>query len=209
MAGIDKTYTKSYKNYKDLVDWASKNIFTCPNGMKINPSEYIYPWEEEDFIDNNNIPILNTTMQMDYYLIKYCPLDFVQERMKYVYDKEYYDSIKNGTSEFDTFTKEGKYGKHCKIINKPIISTKRPIGRNTWFVQVYPPEEYFFMSYNESCNKWLWPYELGEFTSNTCHKFKTIKSVIRNILKWQLPIGTIVTVESRYVGLDYKIKITK
>lgn len=31
MAGIDKTYTDSYKDYKEFKDWADKQKLTCLN----------------------------------------------------------------------------------------------------------------------------------------------------------------------------------
>lgn len=206
MAGIDKTYTKSYDDYKKLVEWAKKTVFTCPNGVKLHAIDYIYYWSESDF--NSEIPVLNTSNAFDYFLIKYCPFDFVQERMQYVYSKEFYDSVKNGTSEYDTFTKEGKYGKHCKIIKRPNYMTKTPLGQDKWFIQpIYEAGEDLW--YDEDNDTWLWSYELGEATTNVCWKYKSLKSVIRHILKWKLPIGTILTLHSRYVGIDWIIKITK
>lgn len=33
MAGIDKTYVNNYKDYKDVIDYARKTKFECPNGI--------------------------------------------------------------------------------------------------------------------------------------------------------------------------------
>lgn len=209
MAGIDKTYTNSYKEYTELKEWAKDKVYTCPNGIKLYPKYSIYDfWKEEDFKDKE-LPIMNTSCSMDYFLIKYCPLQFIQDRMKAVYDEDYYNSIKNSTSEYDTFTKEGKYGKHCKVIKKPDVMTKTPIGYKKWFIQLWEPDDYKYIWYNGDKNIWIWSNELGIGESNTCRRFKSIKSVIRNICKWKLPIGTIVKVYSRYVGIDWEFKVTK
>ena len=206
MAAIDKTYTKSYKNYKSLIEWAKDITFTCPNGMKLKPINDVYKcWKEEDF--NTELPVMNTGHSMDYFLIKYCPLKFVQNRMKEVYDEEFYESVKKGTSEYDTFSKEGKYGVKCKCIKRPDITTNRPWGQKEWFVQLNEPNEYNFLWYNEKYDNWVWPYELGYSHGNTCWKFKTIKSLIRHIRKWKLPKGTIVRATSRYVGIDWEFKV--
>ena len=47
----------------------------------------------------------------------------------------------------------------------------------------------------------------GESSSNTyCPSLKSIK---RRILKWKLPVGTIVTLSGMYVGETYKIIVKK
>ena len=50
MAGIDKTYVDNYKDYKDVIDYARKTKFECPNGIIINLSDYLYSEiSKEDF----------------------------------------------------------------------------------------------------------------------------------------------------------------
>jgi hypothetical protein len=211
MAAIDKTYTKSWDEYQDLIKWANENIFTCPDGTKLNISDSIYKhWTKESF-DGTYRPVMNTSHVTDYYLIKYCTLTFVQERMKEVYDNEYVESVKNGTSEFDTFTKEGKYGTKCKLIKQPKKNMRGNTPCNSkknryWFIQIDTPKQYNFIDYCEDENRWIWPDELTSsngWISNTCHRFKTRKAVERNICKWKLPKGTKVTVYGGYIGEEY------
>ena len=80
MAGIDKTYVKTWQEYQDLVNWLEQNQFKCPNGDIIEIPHY--GWSKEDFDGERERPVLNTTQEEDYFLIKYCPLQFVQDRMK-------------------------------------------------------------------------------------------------------------------------------
>ena len=206
MAGIDKTYTSSWLEYQALVDWARKTVFICPDGTKLRPIDYIYRyWKEENF-NGNEIPVMNTSNVCDYFLIKYCPLGFVQERMSEVYSAEYIQSIKDGVSAFDTFSKEGKYGIKYRLIKQPKKPNRCNRTLGYWFVQLLSP----FIHYCEAENRWIWPDELTEtrgWVSNTCHKFKTRRAIERHIRKWKLPKGTIVEVSGGYVGEEYEYLI--
>lgn len=205
MSSVNEIYTDSYNNYKEFVSWAFKNRFTCPNGIKINISNGIFNWKKEDFKNGKFLLVLPTRAVQDYFLIKYCPLQFVQDRMKQIYSEDYYNSIKNGTSKFDTFTKEGKYGTHCKVIKKPDIITKYPWGLTNWYITT----DCVFITYNATYNKWLWKYELGDGISFACYRCKSLKSIIRHINKWKLPIGTKVKAYSKYAGIDWEFIVTK
>ena len=208
MAAIDKTYTTSWNEYQTLIKWAKETTFTCPDGTKLKPIDYVYShWAKEDF-DIMGRPVMNTSYVCDYYLIKYCPLDFVQKRMTEVYDEEYVKSIKNGTSEFDTFKKEGKYGTKFRLIKQPKKGMRgnKPFKYKYWFVQLREPDN-VDLDYNESENRWIWDNELtalNGWSSNTCHRFKTRRALERNIRKWKLPIGTIVRVHGRYIFDKYE-----
>ena len=50
-------------------------------------------------------------------------------------------------------------------------------------------------------------FVIDEWSSSMCIEFKTIKAIKRAILKWKLPVGTIVTCTGRYVEDTYKFKI--
>lgn len=208
MAYIDKTYVSSYEEWKSIIDWCKNNSFTCPNGIVIHPINYCYDpdlskEEVEDWLNESSgeIPIMNTSYSMDYFLIKYCPIELVQNRMKTVYGEEYYNSIKNGTSKFDTFVrKEG--GKHIGWIRKPLTNftyawynryLKKRINRG-YSVQVSGD-----FWYNEDYDYWVDDYELGYHSSNTADtNCRSIKSLIRKVLKWNLPTGTKVRFFGRF-----------
>jgi hypothetical protein len=207
MASIDKTYTSSWKDYCEYRDWASKQKFMCPNGDVIRPIRYLYKLKEEDFDGIREKPIMNTPQTLDYFLIKHCPIKFVYDRMREVYNKEYIDSVLNGTSEWDTFTKEGKYGTKFRMIKHPKdMKANRPYKRNSWFVQLSNDGN---CDYDSDNNRWLWCYELYEpkgWTSNTAH-INTIKALKRHMRKWKLPKGTIVKALGGFIGDEYEFKI--
>lgn len=223
MAAIDKTYVKSYDEWKEIVDYAKNTVFKCPNGQELKLINYVYyPDKQKSEIDEwlseaCEIPVLSTTCTVDYFLIKYCPIKLIQDRMKDVYGETYYNSVKNGTSEYDTFIRpEG--GKHVKYL-------KRPKFKNTvkWFnsytckyirgkysMSVEGPNGEICIFYNESHDTWILPYELGEISSNIADtKCKSVKSVIRKIKKWNLPVGYKIYVYGKHYGEDFEMIVSK
>ena len=107
MAGIDKTYIKSYKDYKEVLDWCKNiDIVIDDYGNKIQPYLWLYNpnLTENDFNkDKNNKQhiIWNTTLIQDLYLIRYCPCKVVQKRIKEVYSSDYIEDVLNFNTKYD------------------------------------------------------------------------------------------------------------
>lgn len=201
MACIDKTYTDSFSDYQKLVEWAKNNKFICPNGLEINILDSIYNRTEESF-KNGEMAVMNTSYTEDYFLIKYCPLEFVQNRMKEVYNKDYYDSIKNGTSEYDKFVYP-EIGTHFTIIRDKCMKHKDYLWKfHRHRIKFDITVEYKDISlwYNEELKRFLLPDELGDPTASWSSKTYTIKALLRYIRKLKLPKGAIVTAQGRYIN---------
>lgn len=205
MAGIDKTYAKSIQEIEEFLDWAEKTNFTCPNGEILKVSDYCYLSKEylkeegvkEEmerwFNEKGEIPIMNTPTYLDYFLIKHCPIKFVQERMEEVYPKDYTDSIKNGTSEWDTFKRPTPGRKLKWIFGKP----KRRRDLRGWLsvhdVKFKDSDDY--PHYNDETRKWIFPGELGTWNTSCADlNCRSIKAITRQILKWGFPEGTTITI---------------
>lgn len=217
MAGIDKTYAKTWEEYETLVEWTKDKEFICPNGMKLYPMNCIYIWEKDDYEKSYNnhkekypnedfeFAVLNTTWAMDYFLIKYCPLEFVQNRLKQAYGKDYVKSILDGTSVFDTYNRN--VGTKVKIIKYPKFGNKGKLcekKRRMKFIEVentYNPHSLNdILWYNEDYDYWVSFNEIGYHTSSMCNKnINSTKAMIRQIRKWKLPKGTIVKWCGRFV----------
>lgn len=204
MAGIDKTYVTTWEDYCAIVEWCNNNSFICPNGTKV--SFFCYGWEEEDFDDNSEIPVFNTSQTQDYFLIKYCPIKVVQDRMREVYPAQYVESILNGTSKFDTFVRPPKINK-LRLIKKPKyknpIKHKNLFGRSYYdcfYVGIKLPEQWgkYPSYYNEDTQQWILPYELGGYGGNSFIRVKSWKALIRRMRTWHLPKGTVINVRFFY-----------
>lgn len=221
MAAIDKTYVSSFEEWKEVMDWARTAKFTCPNGMVLNVIDYCYnsDYTEEEIkewlSEQGEIPVMNTSNELDYFLIKYCPIQLVQDRMRCVYSENYIESVLNGTSKYDKFVKP-EVGKHFKCIKKPLWNYTLK-----WFNQYY--NKYFkgfydvdvmykgnYLWYNEICDCWKLDDELGYSTiSGATVRCHSIKALVRKLKKWNLPVGAIVKVTGKYVGEECEFLVKK
>lgn len=121
-----------------------------------------------------------------------------------------YDLIKAGKLYATPYTnKKYKIGKSFKILTYPQQHYNKPFKCKIWFIDINTPEELGYMWYHQNTNTWDFPEEfvIDDWTSSCCTKYKTIKAIKRAILKWKLPVGTIVTCTGRYVGDIYEFEI--
>lgn len=217
MAGIDKTYINDWNLYLDFIKWAKEyGKFVNPDGSVCNIMKSVYNWWTKEDFDNalergTTIPILNTDMVTDYYLIKYCPFKFVQDRLLDVYSEKYINDIKNGVSKWDNFSKDELCGTHCKAIQIPKYEkckVNRPY-KGVWWIQLDTPKAYSYLDYDHAADVWCWPTELHSCVngcSNTAH-VNTIKALKRKIRKWKLPKGTIVRALGYFVEEEWKFVV--
>lgn len=216
MAGIDKTYCKSYKEYSDLINWAKETVFTCPNGLKLYPNNYIYYWNKNIFNDKDYIPVMNTPEVLDYFLIKYCPFEFVQNTMKKAYTT-FYNEVKQGISDYDKFDiNQVKIATKYKIIKRPSdkLYPYRPHKRlnlrknvDLWCVDNLT-YNYRSFEYSEELKRFIYENELhnDSFSMNKFCKCKTIKALCRQLIKAKIPSGTIIKATGYYVGEQWYFK---
>lgn len=221
MAAIDKTYISSFEDYKKVVEWAKDKSFKLKNGQVIKPYYYIYypditkeewdKWEKEYLEKNPNshfwMVLWNTPTYLDIWLIKNCPFDFIQERLKEQYDYDnFYDLIKIGKSPYDTFERPKSSKK---------ISIRKPYSRrnkNIWWRVEVENDTYDFW-YNSKDNQWYCEEEAMPITSNVCssiHGPLTKKNVYNIVKNWNLPVGTKVIfqgVMKRYLVAFYEATI--
>ena len=144
-------------------------------------------------------------------------------RMKLL-EKSDYERIRDGEL-YTSPTLEGTYeiGKHFNIVKRPFYqnicnypiryTNKDGVKRQPeWDISIKVPND-DYMWWHNSSKIGTWDFS-SEFVENcrwsssesTCPSLKSLK---RRILKWKLPVGTIVTLRGGYVGEDYKIIVKK
>lgn len=204
MAGIDKTYTDSFKNYKEFKEWADTQKLTFFDGLTVCIGDWVWEYKEEDF-SNGEIPIMNTPTWLDIYLIQNCKSQFVLDRMKSVYEEDSYrkfqtiDLTSNPPVNFEQNRKiKIKRGKRTKF---PLHS-KPYNGKTKWWLQC---DDDF--GYNVETKKWSsfdTPYP---HTTNTAH-ITSIKSLVRHLRKQYLPKGITFSLSGRYIGEEYVVSVS-
>ncbi len=203
MASIDKTYTDSYKNYKEFKDWANTQKLTFFDGLTVCIGDWVWNYEEEDFSDGE-IPIMNTPTWLDIYLIQNCKVKFVLDRMKSVYDGRSYNYLQSIDL---TATPPSNFKQNRKIVIKRDKETRFPLhskpygGKTKWWLQ---NNENF--RYNDGTKTWSSSSNYYPYNTNTAH-IKSIKGVIKHLRKQYLPKGVIFELLGRYVGEDYVVLI--
>lgn len=210
MASIDKIYA-NFKEYQSLLDWAKGKEVTFFDGSSKKIEDYVYDhWDENDFKEVDR-PVMNTPTWLDSYLIKHCPLSFVIERMKEVYDEEDYSMLeKLNLTAFPEGLQRGRKVKietHSRsrfpIHNVPFKSSrgKAKSRKVKWWLQC-DNRNYW---YNDGTKVWT-DYKLYPANTNTS-LHKSLKSLVRFLRKQYLPAGIEFIVSGRYVGEEYKIKV--
>lgn len=206
MAGIDKTYTDNYEEYKTFKEWADKQVVTFFDGHTECIGDWVWKLEKSDF-DNGEIPIMNTPTWLDIYLIQNCKSEFVIERMKGVYGKNFdeYKNLKNLNKIPKGYKKNRKIvitnGDMCKFpFNKKMF--RYPIGGKTkWWLQC---EDSFW--YNSETKTWVGWDDFYPHDTNTAH-IKSTRALVRYLRKQYLPKGLKFRISGRYVGEDYIVEI--
>ena len=235
MAGIDKTYISSYEDYKKIIDWCKGKSFTLKDGSVIIPSNYIYSpdiTEEQWNVDKKAYEdkykgwtyervLWNTPTYFDIWLIRNCPFDFIQERLKEQYggswskaafteynDTSLYEQIKNGTSIFDTYQRNG-LGWKSKVKFHKIAGTEIRDKNVFYWIDINP---YWLVknhdnttssyNYNERTDSWNVYEEALPWTSSALYHggYLSNKKIVRMIKKWNFPKGTIVNFTCFYKG---------
>ena len=222
MAGIDKTYIKSYSQYREICDWCRlQGVVTDQFNNTFSPYDFIYKkydensddlveYDEEFFFDYFNhhkeFALWNTPTYFDIYLIKNCPIGFIQDRLKEQYGEEY-DAIKNNNSIYDNFKRNGIRNPHFSIKYKG-LNLQFKDDKLSWFIEIINEP---CMFYDDGANEWYFYQEckkgIGNLSSACFLRYYGNMSPqrIRRILnKWNLPKGTILRFRANYKWKIFK-----
>lgn len=124
MAAIDKIYVKTYEEYIQFKEWCEKQpALKDKYGKEVKISAYLYTqWDKECWKEGDH-PVVQAPYYVDAYIIRNCPLDFIQRELMINYGyktqediNKMYDFVINRSEEDQKLIDEanGKYP------NKPI-----------------------------------------------------------------------------------------
>lgn len=224
-------HLRDYLYYPDLTkeewdEWhdnaitdAEKN-YNNPEYVKQCKELYGEDWEfdAEKFFD---VVLWNTSTYVDIWLIRNCPFEEIQDRLKEQYsggwskgaftDHNYdnlHEQIKNRISVYDTYQRNG-LGWNAKVKFHTYYGSSIRDKKCLYWIEVNPywignrKTEFDIIDspwYNEYDNMWYWRLEAMPCTSNyMIHKgYLSKKKIVRMIKRWNLPKGSIVKFECDY-----------
>lgn len=181
---------KSYER-GDFKDYVEEGIWTKEEYDNFDPSRYV------------EVPVMNNPLHIDIFLIRNCPLDYIQKRLKEQYSREYEDILKH-TSIFDTYQRNG-LGKNIKVkFPKQLhIGGKiRGYVSNIEFPLESGNKKFDFTHFDYYNNYWSSfrePYRaencLKQNNDNVYFRdtVKSKKALFRKLQGWDLPEGSKVT----------------
>jgi hypothetical protein len=227
MAALDKTYVNK-EQLLEAIEWAKKvDKATLEDGSTFYPINFICGyndiddpafWEKE----KKEYVLWNTPTWYDRWLWLNCPLSFVQERLQVQYDSYTlevfeswtYEEPVNRKKKYTFLTVPTGYG-YKWFMNNARYNCRWPRNSKqlTYYIEVKCPDEEFDRGYNKEVGQWYPDFDFlpcrDEFIWQKYHKrIPSKKSIMRQLDKWDLPKGTIVTVGTmKYNGLNFKILV--
>lgn len=213
MAGIDKIYVSSYEEYAEIRDFFKSHEFTTRDGNHVKLKWFLCQDDtvgtEKDrkcirewYSDGDEHPATNTPQYVDEWLFHNCPLESVQNYLRFAYGEDV---------NADTFKPKEKPAPAKKVVikKKGRLAANYPLPyhkRKVFWVSVDAPD-YDQYWYNERRDKWYRMSDMEPWHCNNFHTDKSVKSIIRKILKkWQLPAGVTVRITGRYIGEEWVLK---
>lgn len=177
-----------------------RNYYKDPEHLQEAKDFLGQDWEPEPE-GMGELVLWNTPTYFDIWLIRNCPIDFIQERLKQQYASSY-DELKERRSEYDTYVRPAACS-HFKISRDQLPKIKTKFL--WWSISV--PDFY----YNEETGEWHHWLECRNW-SDSCYEIRGClgkRKLARLISKWGFPAGTVLNVSGNYVGLNFKVVIKK
>lgn len=221
------TVTDDYGNvftpYNFMCQYESKEEFDDEVRQRIDYARTVYGTEEYKQQMRENYPdwefdkdycpefvLWNTPVYFDIWLIRYCPVEWIQDRLKEQYGggwsktafthgaESMYQSIKNRTSDYDKYERNGTRGNLKFTMPQTAKFKDNDIW---WWIDVDD------MWYNDETDEWWHHNEPHPAYTNVAHKHGNIskRKLARILNKWNLPDGTVV----RFSGLWHRYEMKK
>lgn len=228
MAAIDRTYLKTWDEYSKLKQWVETlGTVTDDYGNRFDLSRYLYNRTEEDFAslsDGDDLSVWSTPRHIDIWLIRNCPLDFIQDNLKEQYSggwsktaltgynpDDQYTQILERRSVYDTYERNG-LGKEARIKIDYTVNDRFKDSHMVWWIDIMDLGWW----YRESTDSWNndtfdMHNQDSECMSDKIYTgYLSRKKLLRWIRKWDLPAGTKISVTGEYdrhVMKEFTVKV--
>jgi hypothetical protein len=172
MAAIDRVYCPNYEAYVALLEWAKNRTVTFFDGHSEDLIQIFWNKSEENFA-HGEVSICSAPYWAEVYMIRYCPFDWVQARLKEQYNEKYYTILHT----VDPFNLPEGHIKGRKIVVDP-KAYNHP-KTSYWLLKSFNCE------YNEKTNRYL-----GEdviYPNDSWPQFTSKKAIIRFLRQQLLP----------------------
>ena len=213
----DLTKEEWDKWHDEQVQYA-KDHYNTPEHTKRCKELYGEDWvfDPENYF---SVVLWNTPTFVDIWLIRNCPFEEIQDRLKEQYgggwskqaftdhnDENMYDQIKNHISIYDTYQRNG-LGKKAKINIKTVEGKPFRDKKLWWWIDIISDRDWW---YDDELDIWSKEEELLPYNTSCCTKIEgslTRKNIINLIRKWDLPKGTKLSFEAlyRYKGKQHSV----
>ena len=225
MAAIDKTYYRTYSEYKEVRDWcASFGIVQDKYGNRFNPLDFLYDWnmtekefeeKKKEFIARNpGRPfyqvLWNTPTYFDIWLIRNCNIPLIVETLELQYNQEFIEKAKLGALDCDTYQRNG-LGKRARvtILKRPDFNYRTRF----WHIEVNGDiEKDGYWSYAKDIREWNCTKSCKASYGSSAYTYPgylSLRALIRKIRSWNLPEGVEVEATGRYIGQEWRVKVRK
>ena len=203
MAVIDKTYLSRWEDYEKLREWCKDREVKfhgfIPGEEPIYASDFLSDYTREEFeeiIKNHGEAVIwNTPIYFDVFLIRNCPIEFIQDRLKEQYKKDYED-IKSCNSDYDKWYDFRQKADRVWKFKKP----KRRFNYRKEFIEiqfytysekVHGRKQYWSWDWEKKI--WVHPYDLVESYCSSSYDCAGIRRgrLAKKIKSWNIPEGTI------------------
>lgn len=236
MACIDKTYVDA-DQLKEAIAWVKKvSPIQLENGLHYDILYYVKSYndiDDPDFDWNRDQYILwNTPIWFDRWLWVNCPLDFIRRRLQVQYDDATLDEFKSYV--YHNPKDNLKFGcQHYTFLDSPIkrghgyknymriggVGHKNPylngLKQSIYYMRIDAPKNSDMpdLKYNAASDTWEEAHGMMPASDDYVWQYykKRIpneKSIIRELRRWYIPSGYIVSLKNfTWRGMDFKILV--
>lgn len=145
------------------------------------------------------LPIWNTPLYFDLWLMRECGVKFIQDRLREQYDGEFIREVIEERSIYDLYVKPAE-GTHFKILT--LTRIPRRLRRGWWRFQVEGSSDWMF---DDESWKWYNWQEAHGWNTNTASIYGLFgEGMIKRVQKkWGFPAGVVLSV----FGMGYRMRV--